>query len=808
MNVRRSETFEFLLQVAVLLVVIGKVELDKRCMCKGTYEIISKVEQSTKRRYGMNCDVTNERFELKRGKYDDFRRVLCELAGEKPVFMAKVRPALQVWGFEFVGKLRDGIQRVEGVTVKYDERESNPVGFLVLESRQNDSAYLSQEPRFVLKSSCKDDGYSFPRKQKLAVNAGEYTRYVGILRWISDPTDVHNVSGEFKVPMALHSDGNVKDVVLHKSRPYNCFRDGDFVFGFSSDSESNVWFNNNPVNSAVQVVLWSIFGEASQQSDALKFFSEKKGNVGKITTRHTSLLGNSDVPGNLVVYDERHKVYLKGFLSYGGGVVEYRDVAASRESIGIQIRDHINIYNFDYVGNQFSIFCPRKGNRYSKENKHAVLDWEGWKPLETMDDSGIKMGELIDFAKIASAASSLEFGGKKEGGDENSPEGESVDSMRITSESLSPEIDSKKNAEYGNPQEIHFLKSLIADAKKCGFIYNPQDIVRFHTCVKMGMFTLLGGAPGGGKSSLAALYARAIQGGKCDEEKHGFLAIDVNPAWMEPADILGYWNLKNEFSCAQSGLVPFLRDALDLEKPSFVCLEEMNLARPEHYFSDFIQMMSREGDKRILCGVPRSSGGGREDAKLPVSENVRFIGTVNFDETTQRFSERFYDRCNYIELQSCDHEPFSGTRPSFAHGTFDCGVSKDEYKSWVREVGEADKLEDAVVDKYKDVRSALNNLNMLPSHRVEQVIHEYILNRPFLDDCGSSPSSSADRQLVALDEAIAQRVLSRCNFGCFHSDQERGYLEALAGKLKDNGMKLSREFFERRRCVGVGLDVI
>ena len=85
-----------------------------------------------------------------------------------------------------------------------------------------------------------------------------------------------------------------------------------------------------------------------------------------------------------------------------------------------------------------------------------------------------------------------------------------------------------------------------------------------------------------------------------------------------------------------------------------VCLDEMNLAQVEHYFSGFLQALERtHGPARDPLLRPRDGRADRPvrplaDAGFPRS--LRFVGTVNFDETTRQLSQRVLDRANLIRL--------------------------------------------------------------------------------------------------------------------------------------------------------------
>ena len=73
-------------------------------------------------------------------------------------------------------------------------------------------------------------------------------------------------------------------------------------------------------------------------------------------------------------------------------------------------------------------------------------------------------------------------------------------------------------------------------------------------------------------------------------------------------------------------------------------LDEMNLARVEHYFSRFLSAMevrSREGIARLDLAPGHT---------VELTPNLKFVGTVNIDETTHGFADKVYDRAQLLEL--------------------------------------------------------------------------------------------------------------------------------------------------------------
>jgi hypothetical protein len=196
----------------------------------------------------------------------------------------------------------------------------------------------------------------------------------------------------------------------------------------------------------------------------------------------------------------------------------------------------------------------------------------------------------------------------------------------------------------------------------CGFSYRSIDLVAFHLSLKCSDLVVVGGVSGTGKSSLPTLYAQALAG-DADGQIRRFLPVDVSPAWTNPSDLLGYVNLLDRsFHPGPSGLFTHLvwasMEAKTKGRDSglyIVCLDEMNLAHVEHYFSGFMQALSRApGNREVAVFDPASvshSDLARPWPRLTLGDNVRFVGTVNFDETTKPISQRMLDRADLLRLE-------------------------------------------------------------------------------------------------------------------------------------------------------------
>src|SRR5439155_25995641 len=88
-------------------------------------------------------------------------------------------------------------------------------------------------------------------------------------------------------------------------------------------------------------------------------------------------------------------------------------------------------------------------------------------------------------------------------------------------------------------------------------------------------------------------------------------------------------------------------------------LDEFNLAAPEYYFSQLLQIVTRPGERLLRLFDPAALPPTTADRvhQLRLYPNVSFWGTINYDETTDRLSPRLLDRTGMIFLTARDILP-------------------------------------------------------------------------------------------------------------------------------------------------------
>jgi len=199
------------------------------------------------------------------------------------------------------------------------------------------------------------------------------------------------------------------------------------------------------------------------------------------------------------------------------------------------------------------------------------------------------------------------------------------------------------------PRQI--LEHIHAYTAAQGFFFTKQNIANLYLCLKSKPFVILAGISGTGKTQLVRQFARAMgHGDRC------FL-IPVRPDWTDHTDLLGYVDMQGNFR-KQPFLEVLLQAQENPQHPYFIILDEMNLARVEHYFSDVLSIMETREKKEdqivseplMPYGVGRNEKENASIQDLTFPGNLYLIGTINVDESTYPFSRKVLDRANVIEM--------------------------------------------------------------------------------------------------------------------------------------------------------------
>lgn len=289
--------------------------------------------------------------------------------------------------------------------------------------------------------------------------------------------------------------------------------------------------------------------------------------------------------------------------------------------------------------------------------------------------------------------------------------------------------------------EADAVQRVLQRLEQSGLHYDRRIVYAFHTAMKTNDTTqmaVLAGISGTGKSQLPRQYAAGMG--------IGFLQVPVQPRWDSPQDLMGFYNyIEKRYRPTDMARALFHLDVLNNEKSEFkdqmmmILLDEMNLARVEYYFSDFLSRLesrppvSRVGDKslrkdaEIELEIPMPKG--MDAPRIFPGYNLLFAGTMNEDESTQSLSDKVVDRANVLRFSA----------PKTIRTTSQGGVvaepealSATRWRSWVKPVSsvEADHM---VTDSVDRMVGLMKGFKRPFGHRLGRAIMGYVANYSSFD---------------------------------------------------------------------------
>ncbi|WP_448187565.1 AAA family ATPase [Azospirillum sp. sgz301742] len=294
--------------------------------------------------------------------------------------------------------------------------------------------------------------------------------------------------------------------------------------------------------------------------------------------------------------------------------------------------------------------------------------------------------------------------------------------------------------------------------------FPERTLKAFHTCLKVSPIspiTVLAGISGTGKSQLPRRYAEAMG-------LH-FLKVAVQPRWDGPQDILGFYNyLEKTYKATDLARAMTHLDPVnwpDRARPfqghmMLVLLDEMNLARVEYYFSEFLSglegrpLPGKETEDRVRKLSLQLDLGriGKGVRSLYAGHNILFVGSMNEDESTLSLSDKVLDRSNLLRFPR--PETLANEPPSDHDAAFDAHLPEEQWRGWCRQFVELpDPVKTNAKDWVRRLNESMDSMGRPFGHRLNQAILSYVANYPGSDDQGVARIAFADQ--------IEQRILPK-----------------------------------------------
>lgn len=314
-------------------------------------------------------------------------------------------------------------------------------------------------------------------------------------------------------------------------------------------------------------------------------------------------------------------------------------------------------------------------------------------------------------------------------------------------------------------------------ASQLHLYYTKEIIARFFAGMATSKVLILEGISGTGKTSLP--YAM----GKFFNKETSI--ISVQPSWRDRAELLGYLNeFTKKFN--ETDFLKAVYQAGYSDKPNFIVLDEMNLARIEYYFAEFLSVMEMpDVHEWKIDLVPASEPSDPKlliNGKLFINQNTWFIGTANKDDSTFTITDKVYDRAtpivinNKAELIDCDYT-------NNVQMTFD--YLDELFKKAQAEITMSTK----VMDSFKKVDEYIQqNFKIAFGNRIMKQIKLFV---PVYVACGFT-------EVQGLDYMLANKILRKfesLNLSFLHNELA-GLIELLDKLFGKNSFKVSIEYIE------------
>jgi len=281
--------------------------------------------------------------------------------------------------------------------------------------------------------------------------------------------------------------------------------------------------------------------------------------------------------------------------------------------------------------------------------------------------------------------------------------------------------------------EQRFLEGFVRYIESQGLAFPKRVIHAFHTSLKVqdiSALVILAGISGTGKSELPQKYADYIRA--------QLLTLAVQPRWDSPQDLQGFYNyVEKKFKPTDlmRGLYQYNRDSAMNDRIVIVLLDEMNLARVEYYFSEFLSKLETRRSRPTYLEIDVGSLPLKDnDRRLEIRNEFLFVGTMNEDETTQSLSDKVLDRANVITFgkpknlqlrQQNQHQNGTG-RPSGY-------LAYSDFKQWIISPNPQSELVENVKSYLDRANKVMEKMGHPFAHRVYQGIIQYVVNYPMVE---------------------------------------------------------------------------
>lgn len=277
-------------------------------------------------------------------------------------------------------------------------------------------------------------------------------------------------------------------------------------------------------------------------------------------------------------------------------------------------------------------------------------------------------------------------------------------------------------------------------ASKYKLYYNEKVISEFIAGMATSKIMILEGISGTGKTSLPYVFGKFLLNDSS--------IISVQPSWRDRFEMMGYLNeFTKRFN--ETEFLTSIYEASYRGDIKIIVLDEMNIARVEYYFADFLSLLELPNeDEWVLDLVPEQISSDPHkfiDGKIKIPNNVWFVGTANKDDSTFQITDKVYDRASSIEMNERAEE--------FNYKDVDgINISYDYIIELFKEAKEEYKVGDILLEKINEIDKFITkNFQITFGNRILNQLKNFI---PVYIACGRN-------ELEGLDFIISRKIIRK-----------------------------------------------
>lgn len=330
---------------------------------------------------------------------------------------------------------------------------------------------------------------------------------------------------------------------------------------------------------------------------------------------------------------------------------------------------------------------------------------------------------------------------------------------------------------------LDFRNELVTILEKNGRKFETHFVDNLLISIHQNTLTILAGLPGTGKTSLARLLTRILA------PKDRIAEVSVSRGWTSQKDLIGFQNpLTNKFHSAPTGVYELLcqlnyeveNNKFKDSPLAFTILDEANLSPIEHYWSIFYNLTDSYANDNNFLSISLGN-----NSQISYANSLRFLATINYDQTTENLSPRIIDRANIIQMPELDVVNISYVNFENLKISYQKCIDFFKLNDFNSNKIDIDFENDKVEDVYKKIKEVLKELKLPISPRVEIAIKKY---------CLIANDLMKKEPIKPLDYCVAQRLLPTINL---QGDSSKRKLEELLRIFEDNKLSNSKIILDR-----------